>query len=450
MGQIPEAICWFEGMQLLPQHFQQQSLRAETLAAQYALTAQPYFWGVLNLEIDEAALISGKLRVLALEAILPDGLWVCLQPGVHPPLELDLKAPIMAEPNRLATFYIVVPPLYRAGELDRSGRRYRSVLGKDIPDLVSKESPASLTLLQPNLTLASEQQCADGVCLPLLRVEEVAGGFAKVLYFAPQPRVWPESLLGMQIANLCKNIGEKCVFLAGRLRLAQQANNEGDMARLNRQLAALWARLPELKSVLDSRVAHPSALYQILCGAAGSVCGLNPIAGVPAFRAFNYQELLGCFEEVIGFISQAIAQIRVGYARYPFKHEGTDFMIMPPATLKDSGQWVMGLRMPNGMAEEAAGLWLKNAVIASLSLVETLQKQRMQGVAYRQLDRQEQASYSVGEDTRLFMLYEFSGWIKPDELLYIAAASNDAGPLSIELFAPEADDIPVLSEAKNG
>ncbi|MDU5679065.1 MAG: hypothetical protein E6023_27340, partial [Pseudomonas aeruginosa] len=33
MSVLPDAVCWHEGMQLLPQHFQLQGLRAEALAA---------------------------------------------------------------------------------------------------------------------------------------------------------------------------------------------------------------------------------------------------------------------------------------------------------------------------------------------------------------------------------------------------------------------------------
>ncbi|WP_370624285.1 type VI secretion system baseplate subunit TssK, partial [Chromobacterium haemolyticum] len=39
-----------------------------------APAAQPLYWGVLELELDEAALAGGVARVSALEAVLPDGL----------------------------------------------------------------------------------------------------------------------------------------------------------------------------------------------------------------------------------------------------------------------------------------------------------------------------------------------------------------------------------------
>ncbi|OQS31857.1 hypothetical protein B0T45_22510, partial [Chromobacterium haemolyticum] len=61
-------------MQLLPQHFQWQALRSDAVSAVLAAAAQPLYWGVLELELDEAALAGGVARVSALEAVLPDGL----------------------------------------------------------------------------------------------------------------------------------------------------------------------------------------------------------------------------------------------------------------------------------------------------------------------------------------------------------------------------------------
>ncbi|WP_038821852.1 type VI secretion system baseplate subunit TssK, partial [Pseudomonas syringae] len=74
MSVLPDAVCWHEGMQLLPQHFQLQGLRAEALAAHLALAANPWYWGVTTLEIDPSALFAGQVRLLALDAICSDGL----------------------------------------------------------------------------------------------------------------------------------------------------------------------------------------------------------------------------------------------------------------------------------------------------------------------------------------------------------------------------------------
>ena len=110
MNRVPEAICWHEGMQLLPQHFQLQSLRAEGLAAYYAAAAQPYFWGVTRLELDHSALSTGKVRITALDAVLPDGLLVQHDVATGTALEFDCTALPPARQKGIIVLYLALPP----------------------------------------------------------------------------------------------------------------------------------------------------------------------------------------------------------------------------------------------------------------------------------------------------------------------------------------------------
>ena len=73
---LPEAIQWSEGMLLRPHHFQQATLRQESLLYYHAALIAPFHWGVRHLKIDEVLLVDGGFRVLELEAVMPDGLVV--------------------------------------------------------------------------------------------------------------------------------------------------------------------------------------------------------------------------------------------------------------------------------------------------------------------------------------------------------------------------------------
>jgi type VI secretion system protein ImpJ len=89
---IPERIQWHEGMLLAPQHFQQSQARTDALTCWHMLIAAPLAWGIRHIEIDMGLLAGGLLRIIALDAVLPDGTWVwhdasCSDHGV---LELDL------------------------------------------------------------------------------------------------------------------------------------------------------------------------------------------------------------------------------------------------------------------------------------------------------------------------------------------------------------------------
>lgn len=441
MSGIPDAICWHEGMHLLPQHFQLQGLRAETLTSRHASAAQPWFWGIDLIEVDEAALSSGKVRITALEAILPDGLPVGFDASSSGALELDVLEALDASPQGMTTVYLAVAPLYRGGQLAPLGGRLLSVQSEPIADLASGEFPEPISVWRADLRLVTENNKADSVCLPLLRIGKQGGGYARIAYVAPTSRVLPESPLGQRVAALCARSREKCVFLAGRLRQAQQAGNAKDVAEIGRLLAALWARLPEVEAALGNRVTHPSSLYQLLCGMAGSLCTLNPLAGVPAFRPLIYEELLGGYAPVLDWLNATLDLIRAGYHCLPFGCDKNGFWIDLPAREVPWQSLVIGLRMPAGVGENAAGQWLESAIVASQAHIRTLAQQRMHGMSQQPLSRSEQIAYSVGEDTRLFSLKAEREWFDPSQRLRILVPGGGGGaePWEVVLFVPDAN-----------
>src|SRR6185503_8110550 len=93
--EIPDAIQWHEGLLLTPQHFQQLSSRHEALVQYGTSLVSPFCWGVRRFKYHAISLPAGKLRILELEAVMPDGLVVVH--GLHNAgrddvLEIDLSA----------------------------------------------------------------------------------------------------------------------------------------------------------------------------------------------------------------------------------------------------------------------------------------------------------------------------------------------------------------------
>lgn len=435
MSLLPDAVCWHEGMQLLPQHFQLQSLRAEALAAHLALEGNPWYWGVLSFEFDPSALFAGQIRVLALDATLPDGLVLNIRAGVGPMVELDVSEAAAASPTSTVTVYLAVSPLWRAGQLLPLKGRFQSVVGDAIPDLASGEHPESISVWRPNPRLITESNRADSVCLPLLRLRKEGGGFVQLPFVAPTPRILPESLLGRRIAALCVQTREKCMFLAGRLRQAQQAGNQDDAIEIRRQSAALWARLPEVEGALSSRTAGAQALHGLLLGMAGGWSALDPIAGVPAYAPLDYLDLYRGYDEVLTWLERSLEQVRVGFRSLPFEQVEHVFSIQL-ADQQTRQRLVVGLRMPAGVLEQAAADWLGRAIIASGPHVPVLARQRMSGLSHQTMSRQEQVAYGVGDDTRLFVIQASGQWFDPAQPLQIVSpvAGGAVSPWQVVLL----------------
>ena len=73
---LTESLQWSEGMMLSPQHFQQNDIYWQQQLRHLMAQLQPYYWGVLDIAIDEALLRDGKVRIDRLRCVMPDGLVV--------------------------------------------------------------------------------------------------------------------------------------------------------------------------------------------------------------------------------------------------------------------------------------------------------------------------------------------------------------------------------------
>src|SRR5688572_5115595 len=69
-------VSWKDGMFLLPQHFQQADRALEADLRLKLDAVHPLGWGVLSLQLNEAAVAQGRLELTRCQAILPDGLVV--------------------------------------------------------------------------------------------------------------------------------------------------------------------------------------------------------------------------------------------------------------------------------------------------------------------------------------------------------------------------------------
>ena len=441
MSLLPDAVCWHEGMQLLPQHFQLQGLRAEALVAHAAQACNPWFFGVTHMEFDPSAMSAGVVRVVSLQGTMPDGLPVNLQAGVGPALELDVGPSINETDDATVTVYLAISPLWRAGQLLPLKGRLQSLVGEALPDLTSGEFPESITVWRPNPRLCTQLTKADSICLPLLKIRKEGGGFLPLPYTPPTPILLPESPLGRRVAGLCARAREKCLFLGGRLRQAQQAGNQDDALEIRRQLTALWARLPEVEGTLNSRVAHPQTLYGQLLGLAGAWSALDLLAGVPAFAPLDFYELQRGYGHVLDWLETTLELIRAGYRSLPFERGEQGFSIELPDD-QPSQRLVIGLRMPNGASEQAAGDWLRGAIIASAPHIALLSRQRMSGLTHQAMSRSEQVAYSVGDDTRLFVVTAEGTWFDAQLPLVIAApaARLTSSPWQVVLFVAQTSE----------
>ncbi|KQQ55745.1 hypothetical protein ASF84_10460 [Pseudomonas sp. Leaf127] len=437
MRSTPDAVCWSDGMHLLPQHFQLQSLRAEGLSAQLAENARPWYWGVRHLQIDSLALGTGTVQIKALNAVLPDGLLVDFDPvkdkGFAPQLKIT---PQDFGDQRQLLVYLAVDPLWSAGQLVSLAGRLRSDNTAGVLDLSCGLHPENVTVWRPHLRLVLAAGRSDSVCLPLLRLGCEDNTISLLPYTPPCPLLLPDSPIGTRIGELCQLVRRKCEFLSGRWRQAHELGKHNDSAELRLQMTALWARLPELQANLETGVATPASLYLQLTGMAGAVASLQPELGVRAFAPLDFEDLQAGFDEVLQWLESHVQIIRSGYDRRPFSKTQNVFFITLTDTRKAAQHLVMGLRMPSGSAPQAAREWLEQANIASREHLPVLQRQRGGGLAFRPLQRQDQVAYGVDENIQLFTVDAQGQWFRPDHelCLYMPPNGTKVAPVEIVML----------------
>jgi hypothetical protein len=96
--EIPELLNWYEGMLLMPWHFQQSARRQEALSSWLVQAAAPNGWGV---RILKSHLHNGIFQVDELEAMMPDRLVVRYRDSEGEGLRIDLKGKLTAETPRI-------------------------------------------------------------------------------------------------------------------------------------------------------------------------------------------------------------------------------------------------------------------------------------------------------------------------------------------------------------
>lgn len=295
---IPSAkILWGEGLFLRPQHFQRQDAYHEARLAQAMRWLRPHAWGLAALELDEDALATGLLRVLALQAVMPDGEIVCAPRDD----ELPEPVPLEASPAAAMTWELVLEPMradaanYAAGEDRRLAARYAAHT-TEARDWFTGAPEADLVVLRRRPRLQPASGTVAG--LPLLRLCRSPAGWALDRDFVPPALV----LAG-----------------APALLALQRRMNE----RLRARLATLQGlRLGTAGLGADGRAADASALA--LAQAAGSACARLARLGPDSAP----ERLFGALLELAGALTAFAAEPSQELPAYLHADAGPGFAVL--------------------------------------------------------------------------------------------------------------------------
>jgi type VI secretion system protein ImpJ len=417
-------------MLLTPQHFQQFAARSELLTQFMFMHGGGFRWGLIDLKIDQAALSSGILRILNIEAVMPDGLLALggSERGVE--LEFDLQG---AEGNP-ARIYLIVPR--EAALYDRSEySRYEAFAAKDelTSDNVSGAQPATIPRIRARLRLASGESGLSGMtALPLIEFAIQGTVPKQTEYVAPLLRMKPGSALTNMCAPVRKAVREKATELA--CRLSPDARYS-DLAGLQ-QLQWLVSGLPLVEVLLESDQAHPYALYLAFCSMAGTVAFLSHARVPPIFDPYDHDDLRSSFEEVLSFIQLALSEGLIeNWMGQLFtkradagSRPGDQYFEIGPSLEKAFGAdadfsapfLALMLRGPS----EAMTAWGESCLLAGEDAIFELEMSRSRGASCERVDSLGDLVPTPG--SVLFQVKNDGSWLNPSNRLVLKAAKQES------------------------
>jgi type VI secretion system protein ImpJ len=466
---IPDAIQWYEGMLLSPQHFQQADLRSNALRAYTLGTIAPFAWGLRHLRVDPTALEAGRFCVLELEAVMPDGL-IVLYPGAAaetaPPLELDVKPALaQAESHAVAVHLTVVAERVRGSHVANGGpRRFRDFTEPSVHDAntgdvidinrllpdpalgttdgpLNRPSPASLVSL-PLAVLRSEgQRCVNSAD-----------------YEPPRLFVQEDTLLFACAKELESALTGKVKDWADRLRGAMAENQAAMVADSIVTLRSIVRGLPRLSALLKTGWAPPFEVYLALCDIAGELALVGDQLVNPSFEAYCHADPLTSFRAVAGFINDALNRLHTPYTSEAFERvaAGKFELTLRPSYLRDDGvleylrgPLVIGVRARQSQSVEALREWFLSARIGAVDEIATLDLNRSAGALRTEvqsapslgvLPQPQTLLFSVATDPELLadgQTLQIS--LPPDALPRDGANRDSLEPDELRLFLPLPD-----------
>jgi type VI secretion system protein ImpJ len=317
-------VLWTEGMFLQPQHFQQQDRHLARQVEGRISAAQPWAHGFAALQLDDAALLQGKLMLASARGVLPDGLAFSL-PGDDPaPPALDVPADardalvVLALPGARAGVpesdaetaeaadraegaegATAMPPRWRAATVEAA----------DVNAASLREAPLQVGRLNLRLMLAS--QATEGhVALGVARVIERRADGRVVLdsaYVPPMLHAPAHAVLDSHVREVHGMLHQRGEALAARLAQPGRAG-VGEIAdflllQVVNRFQPLFAHAKALP------VLHPERLYDLCLGLAGELATFREQRRPIAYPEYRHDDLAGCFRVVMNDLRQSLSMV---------------------------------------------------------------------------------------------------------------------------------------------
>jgi type VI secretion system protein ImpJ len=306
-------VMWTEGMFLQPQHFQQQDRYVGRQLEGRLSSSVPWPWGFFALQVDDAALLQGRIVVNSARGVLPDGL-VFSVPGDDPapaafevPVDARDQTVVLAVPmartgvaeSDVEAGETSMPPRFRASNIEVADSHAASL----------REAPVQIGRL--NLRLMMARDANEGyTAVGVARIIERRADGRVVLdtaYVAPMLHATAHPVLDGYLRETHGMLHQRGEALASRLVQPGRAG-AGEIAdflllQVVNRFQPMFAHLHRLP------VLHPERFYDLLLGLAGELSTFREQKRPVAYPEYRHDDLAGCFRAVMSDLRQSLSMV---------------------------------------------------------------------------------------------------------------------------------------------
>lgn len=306
-------VMWTEGLFLQPQHFQQQDRYVARQLESRLSASGPWPWGFLSLQVDEPALLQGRVAISGARGVLPDGVAFSI-PGDDPaPLALEVPADARDQVVVLAVSMSrpgvpesdveagdgAMPPRFRAADIEVADSHAASL----------RQAPLQIGRLNLRLLLARDAN--EGyTTLGVARIVERRADGRVTLdpnYVPPMLHAPAHLVLDGYLREVHGMLFQRGEALAGRLvqpgRAGMGEIQDFLLLQVVNRFQPLFAHLQRLP------VLHAERLYDLCLGLAGELATFRDPRRPINYPEYRHDDLAPCFRAVMADLRQSLSMV---------------------------------------------------------------------------------------------------------------------------------------------